>query len=574
MSSSVLFLGLRRLRGPLILLVLVFATAMAGLVLIPGIDAGGREWRMSFPQALYFVSYTATTIGFGEIPQAFTETQRLWVTGMIFASVFGWAYLLASLLALSADASFRGALTAARFARAVRAMREPFYLICGFGETGRLVGQALDRVDLRFAVIDIEQARIQELALLDLAQDAPALVADARLPENLLAAGLAKPECRGVLALTNDDQANLAVAMSVRLLNPRTPVLARALNKDVAANMASFDTDHIINPFARFGEYLALAMASPASYRLMTWLTGLTSLPGTTHVAETSPPRGPWVVCGYGRFGREVVSAFGDQGLDVSVIDPGEIPVTALKTVRGVGTEAEPLVAAGVREAVGIVAGTDDDITNLSIAVTARELNRDLFTIVRQNLQANRALFDAFSADITMVSSEIIANDCLALIRTPRLAGFLAIVRSQGDTWAEQIGERLHAMLGDASPEIWSVHITPEGAPALQHLLHDERRAVSLGDLARDPANRDQSLDMYALSLTRSGSTDPLPGDSVTLQPGDEVLYAGTAHARRAQWPVLRNINACEYVVSGVDMSGGWLWQRLRRRSLPTQASA
>ena len=562
MSSHIFFLGLRRLRGPLILMVAVFATAIAGLVLIPGVDADGREWHMSFSQALYFMSYTATTIGFGEIPYEFTDTQRLWVTGMIFASVIAWAYLVASLLRLARDSAFRGALTAARFTRAVHAMREPFYLICGFGETGHLVGRALDQLGHRFSVIDIDLARIQQLSLMDLAQDAPALVADARFPDNLAAAGLTRPECAGVLALTNDEQVNLAVAMAVRLLNPRTPVLARALSNDVIANMASFNTDHVINPFARFGEYLALALHSPASYRLISWLTGL---PGTTLEPETAPPHGHWVVCGYGRFGREVVEALREESMQVCVIDPKDLRIGRLKVVKGVGTEAEPLIEAGVRDAVGIVAGTDDDITNLSIAVTARELNANLFTIVRQNTQANRALFEAFDADITIVATEIAANECLTLIRTPRLAGFLSLAKEQDAAWAEQTIQRLQSRVGTQTPEIWSVSISPSGAPALHRAIQYEGCKFSLGDLQRDPANRDDHLDMMALSLTRGGDTVPLPDPAEELQPGDDILYAGTPQARYAQWPVLRNINACYYAVTGADPSRGWIWQLIRR---------
>jgi len=47
---------------------------------------------MTLFQAFYFTSYTASTIGFGEIPYAFTDRQRLWVTVIIYASVIGWAY--------------------------------------------------------------------------------------------------------------------------------------------------------------------------------------------------------------------------------------------------------------------------------------------------------------------------------------------------------------------------------------------------------------------------------------------------------------------------------------------------
>jgi voltage-gated potassium channel len=559
-KSSVLFLGLRRMRGPLILIIAVFATGIAGLVLIPGLDAEGNAWHLTFPQALYFMSYTATTIGFGEIPAEFTDTQRLWVTAMIFASVVGWAVLVASLIALLRDEGFRGALTEAHFARSIRRLREPFHLVCGFGETGYLVGRALDRLGHRFVVLDIDPARIQELALLDFTQDVAGLTADARLPEKLLDAGLKKPECAGVLALTNDDQANLAVAMAVRLLNPRTPVVARAMSHEVVANMHSFGTDHVLNPFARFGGYLALTLAAPATDRLLTWLRAPV---GEALEPPPAPPRGHWVVCGYGRFGREVVATLRTQGLDVSVIDPGDRPVPGLHTIRGLGTEAEPLIAAGIRESVGIVAGTDDDVTNLSIAVTARELNESLFTVVRQNVQASRSLFKAFAADITMVSSEIIAHDCLALIRTPRLAWFIEHVRGQDDAWAAVTLERLHAAAGVTSPDLWTIAVTERGAPALARLVRTGAGAAMLGDTLRDPTDRDAALPAAALCLTRGSTSIALPETSVRLVPGDDILFAGTPAARTVQQRMLRNLNVCEYVVNGIDRPAGWVWRVL-----------
>src|SRR5690606_11952322 len=107
-------------------------------------------------------------------------------------------------------------------------------------------------------------------------------------PEKLRLAGLTHRYCRGVIALTNDDAANLAVAISARLLAPNLPVLARAETRDTAANMLSFNTQHVINPFQKFGDYLSLAMHAPAAYHLLVWLTGL---PGTTIIRHRDPPR-------------------------------------------------------------------------------------------------------------------------------------------------------------------------------------------------------------------------------------------------------------------------------------------
>src|SRR5574343_460625 len=105
--DSVIFLMLRRMRAPLIVLIAIYAISMLGLALIPGVDANGRPTPpMSFFHAFYFVSYTATTIGFGEIPVAFSDAQRLWVMVCIYLTVVGWSYSVVTLIALLQDKGF------------------------------------------------------------------------------------------------------------------------------------------------------------------------------------------------------------------------------------------------------------------------------------------------------------------------------------------------------------------------------------------------------------------------------------------------------------------------------------
>ena len=105
----------------------------------------------------------------------------MWVTVVIYSSVIGWAYLLGSLLGLMQDKGFQAALVAARFARAVRRLREPFYLLCGLGETGQMVARALDRMGHRFVALDPDEARVVQLDLGDFATDPPALAGDVDL---------------------------------------------------------------------------------------------------------------------------------------------------------------------------------------------------------------------------------------------------------------------------------------------------------------------------------------------------------------------------------------------------------
>lgn len=560
--TSPIFIALRRLRLPLLFLIAVYAIGIVGFLLIPGQDPDGQAWHMSIFHAFYFITYTASTIGFGEIPYPFNDAQRLWATVVIYLSVVGWAFTIGSLLALGQDRSFRQALRRARFAAEVRGRAEPFVLVCGFGETGSLICAALDRSGTRFVVLDRDEARVAEVDLQGYTATTPALTADASQPENLLLAGLQHPRCRGVLAVTDDDQANLAVAIAVRLLNPRVPVLARARSEEVAANMASFHTDHVINPFNVFGEYLSLLLRAPRVYALLDRLIGSAASPETT---DRLPPRGHWVVAGYGRFGREVVECFDREGLDITIIDPNPPAEIDRPLVRGTGTNEAPLRAAGIEHAVGIVAGTDNDVNNLSIAVTARAIRPDLYVIVRQNHTANGALFTAYGADYTVVSRAIVAEHCIALVRTPLLAPFIARVTHGDEAVGEPLLAQLEALVGNERITAWSVPFSSTDAPAIHRAMIDDHAAVTIEALLRDPRDRTRPLHAVPLLLKHDTGITLAPPTDTTLKPGDELLLAGTNSARQRLCQTLENANVRDYVLFGLDIPGGTIWQHLTR---------
>ena len=370
-ASETIFLVLRRMRTPLIVLIVIFAVSVLGLTLIPGQDAQGRPWRMGFFDAFYVMSYTASTIGFGEIPYPFTYGQRLWVTIAIYLTVIGWAYAIGSLLALLQDRAFRQALALQQFRRKVSRLREPFLLIAGYGRTGELLGHAFDALGRRVVVIDSSGDRIDDLELDSYRADVPGLVGDVRDPGHLGIAGLGHPSCEAVLALTDDDEANLAVAMTAALLRPELPVVARTTSPAIAERMRAFGTPSVVNPFDAFGDHLRLVLHAPASYQLLTWLE---SGPGAALPARAEPPTaGRWVVCGGGRFVRELTRDLRAEGLDVTVVKPGTAAPGRDDPARAEnGDEAGAAAPGDLRHAAGFVAGTDNDTTNLSLVAAAR----------------------------------------------------------------------------------------------------------------------------------------------------------------------------------------------------------
>ncbi|HEY0845876.1 MAG TPA: NAD-binding protein [Noviherbaspirillum sp.] len=561
--NSVFFLVLRRMRAPLIALIVFYAVSILGLTLIPGVNEDGTPAPpMSFFHAFYFISYTATTIGFGEIPTAFSNGQRLWVTGCIYFTVVGWTYSILTLLTLFQDKAFQHTLVASRFRRRVARIQTPFYLVCGCGETGSLICRALDVIGYDFVILDKNEQRIEELDLEDFKTNDPALAADARLSGNLLMAGVRHVQCRGVLAVTNDDECNLAIAINARLLNPHVSVLARVRSPLVAANMRSFGTHHIINAYDRFAEYLALAVSSPERFRLIEILTGL---PGTPLPDVHRPPQGNWIICGYGHFGRAIARYLSLPGIGITVIDPESEGPENGRIVRGSGMEANVLREAGIMEASGIVAGSDNDVSNLSIAMMAKKLNPNLFVVARQNQAANDLLFETFRADFSMVHTRVVAQECISTITTPLLARFMAAIREEDEEWSKMLVSRLEGVSAGLVPEVWDMSINPSDAPAALRVLQ-EQQGITVHDMMRDNADRETSLPAVVLMIERNGRFYLLPDDSFPLKANDSILIAGRHAARMALKLTLQNANALDYVLTGNDSRGGWLWQYLFSR--------
>jgi Trk K+ transport system NAD-binding subunit len=563
-ASSTIFLVMRRMRAPLITLIVIFSISVIGLTLIPGVDPEGRPANISIFESFYFMSYTATTIGFGELPWPFTPGQRLWVTFSIYLSVVGWAYAIGSLLTLLQDRSFRHALALRRFTRRVARMREPFLLLVGYGRAGELLAKDFDALGQQLVVIDESSDRVDALDLGSYHADIPGLVADAANPRHLSAAGLEHPYCAGVLALTNDDETNLLVTMTAALLRPDLPVVSRTVSAPIAERMLAFGTPSVVNPFDRFGDHLRLALNAPASYQLLTWLE---AGPGAELPDRGRPPTdGRWVMCGYGRFGREVTSDLRNAGLEVTIIEPDERGEPEPGVIIGDACDPDVLARADLAGAVGFVAGTDNDTTNLSMLITARRLNPRLFMAARQNRPTSAALFQAVRVDALLVPTEVVAHEVYAQVSTPMLWRFIQEMPARGDQWAADLIRQLRINCGRELPALWKIKLDNEQAPALGGWLAEGR--VVLGDLLRSPEDRDRRLRVVPLLLLRDGEATLTPDAETVLARDDELLFAGQGSERRELESTLVVDSTGAYVLFDQHIPSSWLWRKLTGKSL------
>lgn len=539
---------------------------MLGYVLIPGVDAAGNTYHLSFFDAFYFVSFMGSTIGFGEIPHEFTYAQRMWTMGAMYTTVISWLYSIGSVIAIMRDEAFIRVVQRTRFRYRVKAIREPFYLVCGYGLTGSVVVERLVSRGVHCVVIDIDSRRIEALELDNLAFDVPSLCADAAEPDALEDAGIEHPSCVGVLSLTNVDHVNLSVAIASKLLMPHRQVISRTETEEYARNLKSFGTNHVVYPFEIFAEYLNIAIHNPFRHLVHDWLVSPNHRPVAT---ADKPKQGTWVICGYGRFGK-ALKAYFDQHDDVDtvIIEPNPSRYREVSdgdvVVSGLGTEAGTLLEADIKNAVGIVAGTADDANNLSIIMTARDLKPKLITVARQNNRLNKRVFEAAKIDMIMDPSTVIANHIFALVKAPQLVAFLNEIRHQDEQWCETLLKDLNALVGDRELDSWTVTINKSVAPAIyERLAHGEDIPASV--LYKHPLDRARPLRCKVLMIRREDKYILTPDDEFNLRIDDHLLLSGLRGTSYWIYWALENSHVLRYILQGEEGSTGYFWRKFVR---------
>ena len=570
--NPVISMIMSRMRVPLIILIVIYAISMMGLILIPGIDDQGNPWHMSIFHAFYFISFTATTIGFGEIPYALNDAQRLWVICTIYMTVIAWLYAIGNILGLVQDPVFKKARNENKFKNQVSKIHEPFYLVCGLGETGYEVVKALTNEHYRVVAIEEDQESLLENNIYDLQEFVPCLIADASAPKNLEMAGISRSNCNGVIGATASDETNLKIAISSKLLHPEGKVVCRSDLLSYEENMRSFNTDYVVNPYNTFADIFSMLLHTPSLHLIFDWLTGAPDSQITDEPLQLD--YGRWVLCSYGRFGKALYQKFLEHDVEVTVLESNEEVHKGFvqsnidqsqDIVIGTGIDEKSLKKAGIDTAVGIIAGGDDDSNNLSTIMTARQLNPDIFVVARQNLRGNSELFNKVKADLVMQPREITARMIRVLFLNPTLCDFLKIANKQDDIWSNIVVSRLSAVIGESKPHIWTTVIGPKETPAVFKAIAFGR-TITLESLTMNPLSSTRKLECVALLFARNGDYQIMPDDETELKDGDRILFCGTREAMNSMNWTLNIMTSLNYVMNYENEPESYLLKALMRK--------
>lgn len=209
-----------------------------------------------------------------------------------------------------------------------------------------------------------------------------------------------------------------------------------------------------------------------------------------------------FIICGYGRVGRNASLEFQQTGARFVVLDRNEqrIASAALAGVLGLAADAtqdESLRRAGILRARGLLAALPSDAENLFVILSAKALNPALTVVTRASEEEAGEKLRRAGADTVLTPYSMAGRHLANVLLRPQVVEFVDFARSH--MGSEIVMEQLR--LG---PD------TGSGTRTLHQILGTDRSAV------------------IVLGI-RSGSGETVfnPSPDAVLSPGDTLIVMG-----------------------------------------------
>jgi len=555
MNNSALWIVLHRMRAPLLVLIVTYSISIIGFLFIDGLDDKGQVYHMNIFDAFYIVTYTATTIGFGEIPYAFTEAQRIWMSMIVYTTVMGWFYSLGTLVALFQDKLLLAQLAENRFEKQVKNIKTHFLIILGYNYISSEIIKKANKEGVRVIVIEKDEQKVNELHLENYTPYVPCLIGDVHDPKALQKAGIKSPYCKAVIALFENDELNLKVALTTKLLNPNVKLAVKSTTHNHAEDLRDLGVEVVENPFEIIAELIQMAITNPSMRTLKRWIYGVGGLDKNV----IALPKGKYIICGFGRMGKILFKILKENNIDAVFIEPRKKALRGMESefrkevIVGSADEKELLIKAGINDAVAIFAGTNDDTQNLSILTSAKKVNEKIFTIARENEVNDLSVFNNAKIDMVFIPAKVLINKTTNFLIAQYSSEFLDLVQNNEDKdLASKIVARLYDKIG-YNPMTIGLKITKEKAYAIHNYLENRNKIVKLDVLRRSLYNRENNNKIIPLILIRDDKRILLPSWDEKLQINDKILFAANKEAWDDAQNIANNIYEFYYAYEGKE---------------------
>jgi voltage-gated potassium channel len=139
-----------------------------------------------------------------------------------------------------------------------------------------------------------------------------------------------------------------------------------------------------------------------------------------------------YIICGYGRVGRQVARDLRSAGASFVVVDPNptrrEIAEEdGVPLIEQSGADDDVLQTAGIDRAAGVIACVDSDAENIFIALSARQLREDLLIVARASREESERKMLLAGADRVISPYKTSGSEMARVALHPQVGGMVAI---------------------------------------------------------------------------------------------------------------------------------------------------
>ena len=139
------------------------------------------------------------------------------------------------------------------------------------------------------------------------------------------------------------------------------------------------------------------------------------------------------IVCGYGRIGQILAQDLTRQKKPFVIIDTNDERISEameqeMLVIQGDATEESVLLSAGVERAKTLVTGLPNDVANVFITLTSRNLNEDLQIIARAEQHTTQKKLYQAGANRVVMPASIGARQMARIITRPTTADLMELL--------------------------------------------------------------------------------------------------------------------------------------------------
>ncbi len=248
---------------------------LAGLAALAAVVLGGTvgfqligEGRWGFSECMYFVFITVTTVGYGEIlpgmdqmpvARGFTIVLLVFGTGVL-------VYFASTITAFIVEGDLSNFLKSKRLLKRIQRMRE-HTIVCGAGSTGGHIIEELLSSHMAVVAIDVDEARLQEIAAKFPREKFSYLVGDAT--EDAVLEQAALTSAGGLVAALSSDKDNLYLVVTVRQQNSKARIIARCSELAHVDKLKRAGADSVVSPNHIGGMRMVSELLRPAVVRFL-----------------------------------------------------------------------------------------------------------------------------------------------------------------------------------------------------------------------------------------------------------------------------------------------------------------